>query len=169
MATTVPVLRSLTSPFSPKKIFSPPHRRTTRLNTKALPPGSKGFGIAVSEKRDDEGRRNPNGGDEADEIPQVVFDRMVRRIVVAVGLPMGSGLLLLYVLGSLKESGLWDVPVWLPFASTLLSFGTSALGIAYGTLSTSWDPERDGSFFGWEEASVNWPKLWEEEDNEKRL
>ncbi|CAA6657104.1 unnamed protein product [Spirodela intermedia] len=82
---------------------------------------------------------------------------MVRRILFAVGMPMAGGVGLLYVMSVLKENGVWDVPTWLPFASTLLSFGTSALGIAFGTLSTSWDPDREGSFFGWAEVTKNWP------------
>ncbi|CAA6657090.1 unnamed protein product [Spirodela intermedia] len=93
---------------------------------------------------------------------------MVRRILFAVGMPMAGGVGLLYVMSVLKENGVWDVPTWLPFASTLLSFGTSALGIAFGTLSTSWDPDREGSFFGWAEVTKNWPKLWEEEGEERR-
>lgn len=140
--------------------------------SRRLSAGARGFGVAVPEKgrkEEDDGGGNKRGGDDDDEeIPQVVFDRMVRRILVAVGMPMAGGVGLLYVMSVLKENGIWDVPVWLPFASTLLSFGTSALGIAYGTLSTSWDPDREGSVFGWAEVTKNWPKLWEEEREERR-
>ncbi|PWA93032.1 hypothetical protein CTI12_AA075800 [Artemisia annua] len=43
---------------------------------------------------------------------------------------------------------------------------TSTLGIAYGTLSTSWDADNKGSILGFEEAKENWVKMWEEDDSE---
>lgn len=88
---------------------------------------------------------------------------MLRRILISVGAPMASGFALLYLEGLVKKGGLWEVPAWLPFLTVLVSFGTSAMGIAYGTLSSSWDPEREGSLLGWEQAQKNWPELWKEE------
>ncbi|XP_078434316.1 transmembrane protein, putative (DUF3464) [Wolffia australiana] len=169
MAASLPSFQPLTSPSSIMNTTSPPWRRRvspqqtgrTRARTSRILAAGKG------RRGEEEGRGKRRADEEDDEIPQVVFDRMVKRIIVAVGLPMGSGVGLLYVMNSLKDSGVWDVPVWVPFASTLLSFGTSALGIAYGTLSTSWEPEREGSLLGWDEAARNWPKLWEEEEGKK--
>ncbi|KAH0465227.1 hypothetical protein IEQ34_005330 [Dendrobium chrysotoxum] len=105
-----------------------------------------------------------NGDDDDDEIPQEVFDRMIRRVLFYVGTPMVTGLALLYVLSLLKEHGLYDVPGWLPLTTILISFGTSGLGIGLGTLSTSWDPEVEGSLLGFEEAKKNWPVMWKEGD-----
>uniref|UniRef100_M8BPI0 Uncharacterized protein n=1 Tax=Aegilops tauschii TaxID=37682 RepID=M8BPI0_AEGTA len=62
--------------------------------------------------------------------------------------------------------GQWKKWAWtlrLELLTILLSFGTSALGIAYGTLSASWDPEKEGSLLGVDEARTNWPELWKEE------
>ncbi|GJN19981.1 hypothetical protein PR202_gb07302 [Eleusine coracana subsp. coracana] len=98
-----------------------------------------------------------------DELPQPVFDRILRRIVVAVGLPMASGVGLLNLYDVLKRNQGMEVPSWLPLLTILVSFGTSALGIAYGTLSSSWDPEKEGSLLGIDEARANWPVLWAEE------
>lgn len=128
---------------------------------------AKGFGEAVTlqGKKDGQGGvGGGGGGSDDDDIPQVVFDRMIVRILVAVATPMALGVGMLTLLGLLKEKGVWDVPVWFPFVTALALFGTSALGIAYGTLSTSLDPEKKGSFWGWEEAQRNWPKLWKEEE-----
>ncbi|XP_068651332.1 uncharacterized protein PAM68-like [Aristolochia californica] len=151
-----------------------PQRKLTAHHLQYQPPhaGAKGFGtpIAASEKRNkrEDIPRGKNAGiDDDDAIPQVVFDRILARTLVSVGIPMASGVGLVYLLAMLKERGVWDVPQWLPFVAVLLSFGTSGLGIAYGTLSTSWDAEKNGSVLGWEEAKQNWPVLWKEEDDKK--
>jgi hypothetical protein len=98
-----------------------------------------------------------------DELPQPVFDR----ILVTVGLPMASGVALLNVYEALKSNQGVELPSWLSLLTILVSFGTSALGIAYGTLSASWDPEKEGSLLGIEELQANWPVLWAEEIEKK--
>ncbi|KAM1471615.1 hypothetical protein ACFX14_042080 [Malus domestica] len=108
------------------------------------------------------GKNDNNDGDE--EVPQVVFERMLVRIIAAVGLPLATGFAFLKIFDAVKENHWWDVPLWLPFFTTLLTFGTSALGIAYGALSTSWDAEKKGSVLGLEEAQSNWVEMWREED-----
>lgn len=131
---------------------------------------AKGFSsrpsTVESEVTSKKAKKGKNNDDDDDEIPQVVFNRMIVRILVSVGAPMGLGLAILYVLGELKEQQIWDFPMWVPFSTTLLTFGASALGIAYGTLSTSLDAEREGSFFGVNEVQKNWEEMWQEEDTE---
>lgn len=100
---------------------------------------------------------------EEEEIPQVVFERIIMRILGFVGLPMATGIGLLHVIGVVKERQLWEVPLWVPFVTMLLCFGASAMGIAYGTLSSSWDPDRSGSVLGFEEAQRNWAEMWRDE------
>ncbi|KAH7690009.1 PAM68-like protein [Dioscorea alata] len=103
-----------------------------------------------------------------DEIPEEVFNRILKRIFFFVGVPMASSVALLYLMEFLNENKLWAVPLWLPFLTVLLGFGTSAMGIAYGSLSTSWDPDREGSLLGWQEAQKNWPELWKDDDERQR-
>lgn len=112
----------------------------------------------------DASRSSRDAGEDDDQVPRVVFDRMIGRILAFVGVPMAAGLALLYVLGAIKERGLVDIPPWLPFLTTLLCFGASALGIAYGTLSSSWDPDESGSVLGLDEAQRNWAEIWKEEE-----
>lgn len=81
---------------------------------------------------------------------------------------MAFGVTLLKIFQAIKEQNLWDVPIWLPFFTTFLTFGASTVGIAYGTLSTSLDPEKKGSLFGWEDAQKNWVEMWKEEDEARR-
>ncbi|XP_043718107.1 uncharacterized protein PAM68-like [Telopea speciosissima] len=154
------------SPFcterSPTLLFT---QRTLKLQAEA-----KGFGgdsVTVSENK--RSQRDNNGeDDENDTIPEVIFERMMVRILFFVGSPMGIGLAMLQVFDKLKEQEVWDVPLWLPFLMASLAFGTSGVGLAYGTLSTSWDPEKKGSLLGWIEAQQNWPELWKEEKENKK-
>jgi hypothetical protein len=102
-------------------------------------------------------------GKDDDEIPQAVFDRILQRILFTVGIPMASGVALLNVYDALKRGRGVEVPSWVQLLTILLAFGTSALGIAYGTLSASWDPDKEGSLLGIDEARTNWPELWKED------
>ncbi|RZC52559.1 hypothetical protein C5167_020987 [Papaver somniferum] len=139
-------------------------RRTLKLQAKAKGFGTKG---TLPEKNlqeeDDDEKLSTRSKKEDDKIADEVWGRMIVRILAYVGIPMASGIALLVIFGFLKENHIWDVPLWLPFVTTLIGFGTSALGIAYGTLSTSLDPNKKGSLLGWEEVQQNWPELWKED------
>jgi Photosynthesis affected mutant 68 len=155
-----------------------PQIQKRKLRTKELHAKRKESGAAVSvpekrkipkEKEDQTDNSTNAEVDEDDEIPQPVFDRMLRRISISIAVPIGSGMTLIYVLDKLSKANIWDVPGWLPFFLVLVSFGSGALAMAYGTLSTSWDPDIEGSFFGFEQIEKNWPVLWKEEIEEKEL
>ncbi|EEF49047.1 conserved hypothetical protein [Ricinus communis] len=107
---------------------------------------------------------NEHNGSDDEELPKEVVNRVIKRILVSVGVPMALGLAFLKFFGSVREQGIWDVPVWIVFATTFLTFGTSALGIAYGALSASLDPNKKGSLLGFEEVQENWVEMWKEED-----
>lgn len=113
------------------------------------------------------GKNGEDDDDDDDKIPEAVWERIMFRILFYVGVPLVTGVALLQVFSIMKEQNLWDVPIWLPFLTTFLTFGASALGIAYGTLSTSWDAQREGSFLGFEEAQKNWVEIWKEEEEEE--
>lgn len=110
---------------------------------------------------------NQEDDDDDDKIPTIVFDRMIRRIMASVGLPLALGFTLLQVFSILKEKHVWDVPLWVTFITTFVLFGSSVLGVAYGSLSTSWDPEKKGSVLGFEEAKLNWDEMWKEDEGNK--
>jgi hypothetical protein len=124
---------------------------------------TKPDGSSNSGRRSGEKQATGGGGDEEEELPQPVFDRILRRIMFAVAVPMASGVALLNGYDALKRGQGLEVPTWVPLLTILLAFGTSALGIAYGTLSASWDPDREGSLLGIDEVRANWPVLWQEE------
>ncbi|KAI9159735.1 hypothetical protein LWI28_001401 [Acer negundo] len=79
---------------------------------------------------------------------------------------MATGFGSLFLLGLAKEQQLWNVPKWVLGLTTFLTFGSYAIGIAYGLLSASWDKKRKGSLPGLEEAKQNWVVVWEEEEED---
>ncbi|KAL3038500.1 hypothetical protein AAZX31_01G136200 [Glycine max] len=94
-------------------------------------------------------------------IPEVVTNRMMSRMAVSVGIPLGIGLLFFPFFYYLKVGLKIDVPTWVPFIVSFFFFGSALLGVSYGIVSSSWDPLREGSFWGWTEAQKNWPVFWQ--------
>ncbi|CAN8302141.1 unnamed protein product [Cochlearia groenlandica] len=144
----------------------PQNSKTLTLNNKhihdsKLHASPKGF--QSSRKSEKAGQPDPDPEDDDPPIPQEVFDRMMGRIVVSVGTPLGLGVTILKLLEFLKDKNVWDVPLWVPFLTTLVTFGSSALGIAYGTLSTNLDPTKSNSLLGVDEAKENWVDMWKED------
>nr|XP_004234285.1 uncharacterized protein PAM68-like [Solanum lycopersicum] len=134
-------------------------RTTWKLNAEA-----KGFGNGKPEISKKGNRRNNNNNDDSDEkIPTEIWERIIGRILFYVGAPLIGGVILLQIFDLIKQQKLLDLPIWLPFLTTFITFGASALGAAYGTLSASWDPEKQGSFIGLEEAQKNWVDMWAED------
>ncbi|XP_030533137.1 uncharacterized protein PAM68-like [Rhodamnia argentea] len=160
-------LSSTHSSSIPPNRRRPPPLKPWKLDAKAKgfagPPRPPGKARPTA-GRPDTSKSNYDDGEDDDQIPQAVFGRMIGRILAFVGVPMATGVALLNVFGAIKERELWDVPRWLPFLMTLLCFGASALGIAYGTLSSSWDPDKSGSVLGLDEAQRNWAEIWKEEE-----
>ncbi|KVI07123.1 uncharacterized protein PAM68-like [Cynara cardunculus var. scolymus] len=152
-----------TLPKIPTKNPSYIATKTWKIHAKA-----KGFKGANLEKQKlmmkEEKKKMKEDAD--DKIPDVVMERMIVRILFNVGVPLVTGLALLQIFSVIKEQNLWQVPRWLPFLTTFITFGASTLGIAYGTLSTSWDEDNKGSLLGLEEAKKNWVQMWDEDDDD---
>ncbi|KAL0304329.1 UNVERIFIED_CONTAM: putative protein PAM68-like [Sesamum radiatum] len=113
------------------------HNRRGHRSRQELHGGAKGF-TGVAKGRETIARKSnyTERNEEFEEMTEVVWERMISRILVSVGVPLGIGFAL-QAFGVLKEQEVWDVPKWLPFLTTFITFGASALGIAYGSLSTS--------------------------------
>ncbi|EAZ36811.1 hypothetical protein OsJ_21150 [Oryza sativa Japonica Group] len=117
------------------------------------PPPSKEEGSEEEDEEEEEER------DVA--IPEVVTNRMMRRVGVSVGAPLAVGVAFLPAFYYLKKAAKVDVPTWIPFGVSFLFFGAALLGVSYGIVSASWDPAREGSLLGWNEARRNWPVFWD--------
>lgn len=88
-------------------------------------------------------------------IPQIVSQRMARRMAVFSGIPTALGLSTFVVCYWVVSHGWYKLP---PVAVLLMSmgfFGLGVLGLSYGVLSASWDEEAVGSLLGWPEFITN--------------
>ncbi|GAV86491.1 DUF3464 domain-containing protein [Cephalotus follicularis] len=129
----------------------------------------KGFGPQPKKnrknKKSNTGNDNDGGEDEEEEpegvIPEIVTNRMISRMGLSVGIPLFIGLLFFPLFYYLKVGLKLDVPTWVPFIVSFFFFGTALLGVSYGIVSSSWDPMREGSLLGWNEARKNWPVFWQ--------
>eukprot|EP00798_Chlamydomonas_sp_ICE-L_P032168 gene32168-16703_t len=90
------------------------------------------------------------------ETPQVVVDRMFKRMIFCAAAPVVFGLCLFPVFLFLKATD-EDFPLWIVYVSQAITFGGGLLGITYGIMSTSWDPTRQGTFWGFTEFKTNLP------------
>ena len=94
-------------------------------------------------------------------IPEVVSQRMIRRVAAFCGVPtflVVSSLIVSYLLVTLADIQL--PPIAVLFVNMGL-FGLGVLGITYGVLSASWDEERPGTILGLAEFSTNWGRMTE--------
>lgn len=94
-------------------------------------------------------------------IPQVVSQRMIRRVAGFCGIPTALGITTLVVSYLLAMYSEIQLP---PIAVLLVNmglFGLGVVGITYGVLSASWDEETPGTFLGFDEFSTNWGRMTE--------
>ncbi|KAF6146254.1 hypothetical protein GIB67_011726 [Kingdonia uniflora] len=175
-----------TSPSPRKKSFSHtqtiqqnfPHNKPhfsesqTYLITASAVKTPRGFGPPLKKKNkmftNNPTKKEEEGEDEEEEededegvIPEIVTNRMLSRVGIAVGVPLFIGLLFFPFFYYLKVGLKVDVPTWVPFIVSFIFFGSALLGVSYGIVSSSWDPMREGSLLGWVEAQRNWPVFWE--------
>jgi hypothetical protein len=94
-------------------------------------------------------------------IPEVVSQRMIRRVAGFCGIPTALGISSLVVSYLLVTFAHIELP---PIAVLLVNmglFGLGVVGITYGVLSASWDEERPGTILGADEFSTNWGRMTE--------
>ncbi|MFM7408474.1 MAG: PAM68 family protein [Cuspidothrix sp.] len=94
-------------------------------------------------------------------IPEVVSQRMIRRVACFCGIPTFLGiasLVISYLLVTLAHVQLPPIAVLLV---NMGLFGLGVLGITYGVLSASWDEERPGTLLGADEFGTNWGRMAE--------
>lgn len=98
-----------------------------------------------------EPERNPDAG----VLPEIVANRMLRRILTFGAVPLGLLFTFFAVYFVLKyKYDITVIPVVVAY-STLGTVALSTLGITYGIFSSSWDEDVEGSTLGFEEAKVN--------------
>ena len=90
-------------------------------------------------------------------LPQVVTDRMLKRVGIFCGTPLVLGFMTGPAFYYAKVIAKLEVPSWVFFVSSTATFGAAVVGISYGVLSASWDPRLEGSFWGGSEFKQNVP------------
>jgi len=95
----------------------------------------------------------------SDTVPEVVTNRMLKRIAIFAGSPVVFGMLLFPLFYYIKKVQGIDLPVWAVYIVQTTIFGGGLLGISYGIISTSFDERREGSFLGWNEFKANLPQV----------
>ena len=101
----------------------------------------------------------PPGQSGIQEVPEIVNQRMLGRIILCAGLPTFTGFALFPFFYWLRIAQGIKVPLPLVYGVQFLTFGGGLMGITYGILSASWDPRRDGSWLGLDEFKENVPNV----------
>ncbi|EHC08557.1 PAM68 family protein [Fischerella thermalis] len=143
--------------------FEPNKKRQKPAKAESKPPIVKQESVKKEKKK-------PRYSKEEVAIPQVVSQRMMRRIAGFAGVPTSLGIMTLVVSYFL----LVNTDIKLPPVAVLLVnmgfFGLGVLGISYGVLSASWDEDRAGTLLGWSDFTVNLGRMvsaWRESRQKK--
>lgn len=143
-------------PFEPKKRQKPPKA------TKKPP-------VELKESKEKDQKKPPFTKEEM-AIPQVVSQRMIRRVAGFSGIPTALAISTLIVSYWLLIYAKIKLPGLAVLLVNMGLFGLGVLGITYGVLSASWDEERVGSLLGWAEFTTNWGRMvavWRETRQKK--
>lgn len=92
-------------------------------------------------------------------IPEAVSQRMIRRMAVFCGIPTVLGISTFIVSYFVVTNAWFKLPNAAVFIGSIGFFGLGALGLSYGVLSASWDEQIAGSWWGWEQFTVNWGRM----------
>lgn len=88
-------------------------------------------------------------------IPKSVSERMIKRMAIFSGIPTALGMSSFFVFYWVVSHDLLDIPTAAVGAVSLGLFGLGVLGLSYGIFSTSWDENTLGSWWGWQEFTLN--------------
>ncbi|BAY17066.1 hypothetical protein NIES2109_16140 [Nostoc sp. HK-01] len=131
--------------------FEPNKKRQKPVKVQKTPIKSNTLETSASQK--------PPFSKEEMAIPQVVSQRMIRRVAFFCGVPTALGittLIVSYLLATQTQIKLAPIAVLLV---NMGLFGLGVLGITYGVLSASWDEERPGGLIGLSEFTTNWGRM----------
>ena len=94
-------------------------------------------------------------------IPEVVSQRMIRRVLVFCGIPVVMGVLVFVVSYAAISNHWFKVANTLVLLTSMACLGLSVLGLTYGILSACWEEDGTvkGSLLGWQEFKVNFGRM----------
>lgn len=123
------------------------------------PPKDKSEQPITKQETKEKDAKKPPVTKEEMAIPQIVSQRMIRRVAGFCGVPTALGISTLIASYLLLTYAGIKLP---PIAVLLVDmgfFGLGVLGITYGVLSASWDEDRVGGLLGWNEFKTNWGRM----------
>ncbi|WP_008311792.1 PAM68 family protein [Leptolyngbya sp. PCC 6406] len=148
-------------PFEPSRKRKKTENKAPLASTKASPKADK------SQPHDHKSNR-----DRADAgIPEVVSQRMLRRMLAFSGIPTGLGIATFFISYVLVVRHIVDLPNVAVLLVTLGCFGLGVIGLSYGALSASWEETRPGNLLGLGEFRANFGRLtgsWREAREARR-
>ncbi len=107
-------------------------------------------------------RANSQASLEETRIPDVVSQRMVRRMAIFSGVPSFLGMFTFIAAYFLISQNIYpDLPNYAVVATSLLFLGLGVVGLSYGLLSASWDERSEGSLLGFEQFPDNFGRMQE--------
>jgi Photosynthesis affected mutant 68 len=92
-------------------------------------------------------------------IPDGVSKRMIRRMAAFCGIPTVCGIGSFVAAYWIVQSEWFKLPTVAVLLISMGFFGLGVVGLSYGILSTSWDEDRPGSWWGWEEFKINFKRM----------
>jgi hypothetical protein len=104
-------------------------------------------------------------------IPEVVSQRMLKRMLAFSGVPTFLGVGVFFVSYVLIVRQIVDLPNVAVLLVSMGCFGLGVVGLSYGALSASWDESRPGNWLGLDEFQVNLGRMfgaWREAREERR-
>ncbi len=132
--------------------FEPNKKRQKPAKAKSQTPVAK----PDSKEKD---RKKPPLTKQEMAIPQVVSQRMIRRVAGFSGIPTALGISTLIASYLLLIYAKINLPHFAVLLVNMGLFGLGVVGITYGVLSASWDEQRVGSLLGWSEFTTNWARM----------
>jgi hypothetical protein len=105
-----------------------------------------------SAKKSDKSRQEANLGT----IPKNVSQRMIRRMAFFSGIPTGLGMSSFFIFYWIVSHDWLEIPTYAVAGVSFGLFGLGVLGLSYGIFSASWDENRVGGWWGWQEFTANW-------------
>ncbi|CAN0317623.1 unnamed protein product [Ectocarpus fasciculatus] len=101
------------------------------------------------------------GDPDAGSIPEIVSNRMLSRMVPFFLLPALGGVGVFVAVYVLSHKYDYTIPAYIVAYATQAPFFVALAGITYAIMSASWDEDREGTFFGFDEAKRNFGNIVE--------
>lgn len=116
---------------------------------------------ATADARQNQDKARQGSSQNETGIPEAVSKRMIRRMALFCGIPSALGMSSFIVSYYIVSQEIIELPTIAVLLVSLGFFGLGVLGLSYGIFSTSWDEERVGSLFGWEQFTLNLGRMIE--------